>query len=98
MAGFSRFLALALLFTALALASLGVVHAPTPAIAADDDIYVQPHAGDGDNAESDGRRDPDVIAPDKDGPTEDGTEEDRDEGSAPPGGCQFNNRPLELIV
>ncbi len=69
--------------------------------AADEPGMAAPHdpaAAGGDGGP--GRGDPEVVAPDADGgPSEDGTADAPDEkDTPPPGGCQFHNQPLELIV
>lgn len=97
MAGFSNVLRCVLALGAVSIA-LGL--APPP-VAAQPEIPQaapqSPKTEDGDMAR-DGGSDPDVIAPDKDGPSEDETDGEGGPGGSEPGGCQFNDRPLELLV
>jgi hypothetical protein len=82
-------------------AVLAVTLLPLAAIAARDlDLVAEPGVAPQqmpDNSKGDGQ-DPEIAAPEPDEPSEDGTPSQEDSAPMPPGGCPFNNGPLELIV
>ncbi len=101
MSRFSRISATLPVLAAVLTLGLSLTAEAEVAPAADEPGHAVPQAPPGGNSGGTlGRSDPEIIAPDADGdPSEDGTADAPEEkGTPPPGGCQFRDQPLELIV
>lgn len=99
--GFSRVSRWAGPVTVLTLALLPVaaLSLSEPIAAADEEVLEAPQEPGGARGRYQGRgQEPETAAPDPDGAYEDGTPPARERWFPPPGGCQFKDGPLELLV